>query len=107
MKVKQGIYELVLGVRESTSPGHTAGLISLWIELPNGATIILGGDAGDLTEKIEEEIAPGNCWQKKTDLAMNSIRKLKGLAAEESAQLWPNHDIAFWKMLKQLPEFYE
>jgi N-acyl homoserine lactone hydrolase len=104
--IKVGEYDLVQGVRAIASPGHTAGHMSLWIELPHGAPIILAGDAADLTENIEEEIAPGNCWQNKTDLAVHSIRKLKNLASEEKAQLWPNHDMAFWQTLKCFPESY-
>jgi N-acyl homoserine lactone hydrolase len=80
--------------------------MSLWVELPHGAPIILAGDAADLTENIVDEVAPGNCWQNKTDLAIHSIRKLKNLANKEKAQLWPNHDIAFWQTLKRFPESY-
>jgi N-acyl homoserine lactone hydrolase len=99
-QVKQGEYNLVPGVRAIASPGHTAGHMSLWIEMPTGAPIILAGDAADLTENIVDEIAPGNCWQDKTDLAVESIRKLKALASTEKATLWPNHDMAFWKKLR-------
>jgi N-acyl homoserine lactone hydrolase len=105
-KVKQGEYDLACGVRAISSPGHTAGHMSLWIELPKGSPIILAGDAADLTENIVEEIAPGNCWQNRMDLAVTSIRKLKALAAQENAQLWPNHDMPFWKTLKHYPESY-
>jgi N-acyl homoserine lactone hydrolase len=105
-KIKRGEYELAAGVLAIASPGHTAGHMSLWIELPHGSPIILAGDAADLTENIVEEIAPGNCWQGKTELAVDSIRKLKSLAASESAHLWPNHDMLFWKTLKQYPESY-
>lgn len=105
-RIQQGEYDLANGVRAITSPGHTAGHMSLWIELPHGAPIILAGDAADLTENIVEEIAPGNCWQNKTDLAVKSIRKLKTLALQEKAQLWPNHDMAFWQGLKRFPESY-
>jgi N-acyl homoserine lactone hydrolase len=105
--VKQGEYDLVTGVRAITSPGHTAGHMSLWIELPHGEPILLAGDAADLTENIVEEIAPGHCWQGNTVLAVDSIRKLKALAHQESAQLWPNHDMAFWQSLKRFPESYQ
>jgi N-acyl homoserine lactone hydrolase len=105
-KVKIGEYDLVEGVRAIASPGHTAGHMSLWIELQKGPPIILAGDAADLSENITEEIAPGNCWQAQTELAIASIRKLKALAKNENAQLWPNHDMAFWRSLKQFPEFY-
>ena len=95
-QIKNGEYELAPGVRAVASPGHTAGHMSLWIELPTGAPIILAGDAADLTENIVDEIAPGNCWQNNTDMAVESIRKLKNLAQNEKAVLWPNHDIDFY-----------
>jgi N-acyl homoserine lactone hydrolase len=79
-QVRQGEYDLAPGVRAIASPGHTAGHMSLWIEMPTGAPIILAGDAADLTENIVDEVAPGNCWQGKTEMAVASIRKLKHLA---------------------------
>jgi len=105
-KVIQGEYELVPGVRAISSPGHTAGHMSLWVELPHGAPIILAGDAADLQENISDEIAPGICWRDSEVQAVESIRKLKRLAKQETAQLWPNHDMAFWRTLKQAPAFY-
>ena len=81
--------------------------MSLWVELPRGAPVILCGDAADLEENIRDEIAPGICWQERDDQAVQSIRKLKNLAANEKAQLWPNHDLAFWKSLCQFPEFHD
>ena len=105
-QVKQGEYDLATGVRAIASPGHTAGHMSLWIEMPTGAPIILAGDAADLTENIVDEVAPGNCWQDQTEMAVASIRKLKHLAQAEKADIWPNHDMAFWRTLKTFPEFH-
>lgn len=105
-QVKQGEYTIAPGVHAVASPGHTAGHMSLLIELPTGKSIILAGDAADLTENIEDEIAPGNCWQDQTDMAVASIRKLKQMAKTENANLWPNHDMAFWQTLKRFPNFY-
>lgn len=106
-QIKQGEYDLVPGVRAISSPGHTAGHMSLCIELPKGAPIILCGDAADLSENIDKEIAPGLCWQDRDDLALESIRKLKKIGHEERAQLWPNHDMAFFRALNQFPRFHE
>lgn len=107
-KVKQGEYDLVEGVRAISSPGHTAGHMSLWIELPKGAPVVLCGDAADLTENLDKEIAPGLCWQGREDMALDSIRKLKRLAQKERAQLWPNHDMAFFhSAMKQFPDSHE
>jgi len=106
-KILQGEYDLVPGVRAIASPGHTAGHMSLWVELPRGAPVILCGDAADLEENLRDEIAPGICWQDRDDQAVESIQKLKTLAANEKAELWPNHDLAFWKRLRQFPEFHD
>jgi N-acyl homoserine lactone hydrolase len=106
-KVKLGEYDLVPGVRAISTPGHTAGHMSLWVELPKGSPILLCGDAADLAENLQQEIAPGLCWQDRDDLALDSIRKLKRLAKEEQAQLWPNHDMEFFRSLKQFPYFHE
>ncbi|WP_286786409.1 MULTISPECIES: N-acyl homoserine lactonase family protein [Pseudomonas] len=105
-KVQTGEYDLVPGVRAIDTPGHTAGHMSLLIELPEGKPVILAGDAADLTENIEEEIAPGTLWQDREDMAIDSIRKLKALARETGGELWPNHDMAFFNGLRQFPEFH-
>ncbi|PTR17609.1 MULTISPECIES: N-acyl homoserine lactonase family protein [unclassified Nitrosospira] len=98
-----GEYTVTTGIRAVASPGHTAGHMSLFIELQKGSPIILCGDAADLSENLSEEIAPGCCWQDNQALALTSIRKLKSLAAREKAELWPNHDMAFYRGLPQFP----
>jgi N-acyl homoserine lactone hydrolase len=79
--------------------------MSLLVELPRGAPVILCGDAADLTENLDDEVAPGYCWQDNVELALESIRKLKGLARAERAQLWPNHDFTFYRGLPQFPSY--
>jgi len=106
-KIKQGEYDLLPGVSAISTPGHTAGHMSLWVELPKGSPVLLCGDAADLSENLQQEIAPGLCWQGREDLALASIRKLKRLAGEENAQLWPNHDMAFYRTLQKFPYCHE
>jgi N-acyl homoserine lactone hydrolase len=106
-KIKRGEYDLVPGVRAISTPGHTAGHMSLWIELPKGPPVLLCGDAADLQENLLQEIAPGLCWQDREELALDSIRKLKRLAQEERAELWPNHDMPFFRTLKKFPHCHE
>lgn len=98
-RLMDGEYDLVPGVRAISSPGHTAGHMSLYIETAAGPPVLLCGDAADLTENLEDEIAPGILWQEREDLALESIRKLKAIAREHRAGLWPNHDMAFWRRL--------
>jgi N-acyl homoserine lactone hydrolase len=92
---------LCAGLRIVDSPGHTAGHRSLLIELPDRAPVILAGDAADLRQNLDEEIAPGILWRGREDLALASIRRLKALAAEERAELWPNHDVEHWRRLRR------
>ncbi len=87
------------GLTLVNTPGHTAGHRSLAIELPRGRPVLLTGDAADLHENLEREIAPGILWREREDLALASIRRLKSLAASENAELWPNHDLAHWRAL--------
>ena len=56
-QLKTGEYDLCAGVSAITSPGHTAGHMSLLIEMPTGAPIILAGDAADLTEVHSSDLS--------------------------------------------------
>lgn len=105
--VKDGEYAPADGLLALSTPGHTAGHMSLWIELPHGAPVVLCGDAADLRENIDDEVAPGVCWCDRHQQAVASIRKLKRLASIEGAELWPNHDMAFWEQLRRHPGFRE
>jgi N-acyl homoserine lactone hydrolase len=87
------------GLRMINTPGHTAGHRSLVVELAR-APVILTGDAADLYENLDREIAPGILWRDREDLALESIRQLKTLALEAGAELWPNHDLAHWRRLR-------
>ena len=47
-------------------------------------------------------------WQgRREQQAIDSIRKLKALARETGAQLWPNHDMAFYRGLPTFPRAIE
>jgi N-acyl homoserine lactone hydrolase len=102
-RLKAGEYAVATGIRALATPGHTAGHMSLFIELPKGRPVILCGDAADLVENLADEIAPGYCWEDNEALALASIRRLKALAAEERAELWPNHDFPFFRALPRFP----
>ncbi|WP_345973651.1 N-acyl homoserine lactonase family protein [Sulfurimonas diazotrophicus] len=106
-RVYTGEYDLVPGVRAIETPGHTAGHMSMMIELPKGSPILLAGDAADLRENLEREIAPGLCYRDDETQALESIRKLKRLALETGADLWPNHDMAFFESKNRFPKFFE
>jgi N-acyl homoserine lactone hydrolase len=102
-KLKSSEYQVTAGVQAITTPGHTAGHMSLLIELPKGRPVILCGDAADLQENLTDEIAPGYCWQDDESLAIASIRKLNALSSSEDADLWPNHDFAAYRSWASFP----
>jgi N-acyl homoserine lactone hydrolase len=106
-RLQEREYDVCAGVSAVETPGHTAGHMSMLIELPKGPPILLAGDAADLEENIQEEIAPGLCWRDDESLALDSIRKLKDLATNTGAQIWPNHDMRFFEHCRQYPLFYE
>lgn len=91
------------GVHLVETPGHTAGHMSLLVSLPKGRPVLLCGDAADLQENLDDEIPPGLCWHDNESLAIASIRKLKELGAVLDAELWPNHDMAFYRAHSSLP----
>ena len=102
--VRHGEYQVAPGVEAVASPGHTAGHMSLLIELARGRPVILCGDAADLTENLTEHVAPGYCWQDNEALALTSIARLKDLARLTGAELWPNHDMDFFRRLPPFPQ---
>jgi N-acyl homoserine lactone hydrolase len=100
-------YSVAPGIHAIATPGHTAGHMSLLIELPKGHPVILCGDAADLRENLDGEVAPGYCWQDNEALALASIRKLKDLSRRENAQLWPNHDFEAFLAWPKFPDWRE
>jgi N-acyl homoserine lactone hydrolase len=103
-RLQSSEYTLASGVHAIASPGHTAGHMSLLIELPKGRPVVLCGDAADLRENLSEEVAPGYCWQDNEALALSSIRKLKDLSRSENADLWPNHDFEAYRSWPAFPK---
>jgi len=106
-RLQSGEYTVAPGVQALATPGHTAGHMSLFIELPRGRPVVLCGDAADLHENLNDEVAPGYCWQDDEALALSSIRRLKALARAEHAELWPNHDFAAYRAWPAFPAWRE
>ncbi len=106
-KTQSGDYQLAPGVRAFETPGHTAGHMSLFIEMTRGRPVILCGDAADLEENLTDEIAPGCCWRDDYALALASIRRLNALAGSERAELWPSHDFLAYRRWPAFPVWRE
>ncbi|MEO8359290.1 MAG: N-acyl homoserine lactonase family protein [Vicinamibacteria bacterium] len=105
--LKAAEYSVAPGVQAIETPGHTAGHMSMLIELPKGRPILLAGDAADLQENLDDEIAVGTFVEGGHDACVSSIRKLKQIAEETGAWIWPNHDLPFYRTLQAFPNSYE
>jgi N-acyl homoserine lactone hydrolase len=103
-QIIDGDRELMPGLQVLDTRGHTPGHQSLVIDLPDSGTFILVADAGDLAENFLDEVAPGET----SDLqaALESIRRIKRVAAERSSRIVLGHDPNFVQTLRLAPEWY-
>jgi N-acyl homoserine lactone hydrolase len=105
-RIQTAEYTVARGVLAVATPGHTAGHMSMLIELPAGRPVLLAGDAADLQENLDDEVAPGTFVEGRHDEAVESIRKLKGIASETGAWICPNHDLPFFRSLPAFPQAF-
>ena len=103
-RLLDGDTELAPGVTVLRTDGHTPGHQSLMVELPETGPVILTGDACYWHEHVEKERVPGVVWN--PTLALHSIKRIKTLARLTGARIFPSHDPAFWKTVKQAPDAY-
>jgi len=74
------------------------------VDLPGTGTIILASDAANLQENLDKEIIPTSFDARQAWL---SIRKMKVLAQIKNAQIFPGHDIEYYRQkIKKPPEMY-
>ena len=93
-----GDVEIHPGVTVLSTPGHCPGHQSLLVCLESGRTVLIASDAGDLRENFDREVAPGIVLAG-PDAALDSIRRLKSVAAAHDALLVPGHDPVAWAEL--------
>jgi glyoxylase-like metal-dependent hydrolase (beta-lactamase superfamily II) len=103
-QLSDGDTEVAPGVTAVSSPGHTPGHQSFVVELDpsvGGGGYVFAFDAADLEENIEREVAVGgfiNCAPEDT---VESIRRLKAIAAERGYPVVPGHDPVVWPVLTE------
>jgi glyoxylase-like metal-dependent hydrolase (beta-lactamase superfamily II) len=94
-----GDTSLAPGVDAVFTPGHTPGHMSFLVELQAGGGYALACDAADLTENIEQERAPGGFAECEPQDALDSLLRLKRIAAQRGLPLVPGHDPVAWPAL--------
>jgi N-acyl homoserine lactone hydrolase len=93
-----GDEEVLPGVTVLATPGHSPGHLSLLVRLASGRAVLIASDAGDLRENFSDEVPPGLLLAGR-ELALESLLRLKAIAAAESALLIPGHDPRAWAEL--------
>jgi N-acyl homoserine lactone hydrolase len=91
------------GIQAVWTPGHTPGHQSFVITLDTRAAedygvpgFVLAFDAADLQRNIDEELSPGGLLNHTPADGIESIRRLKAIAADRGYQLVPGHDPHAW-----------
>jgi N-acyl homoserine lactone hydrolase len=86
-------------VRLLSTPGHTAGHISILLRLAEGPRVLLIGDAAYTLRSVDEGILPMIAAD--DEAALRSLAEIKAFAEREpEAILVPTHDPTAWKKLR-------
>ena len=99
-----GETEIAKGVTIIETPGHTAGHVSLLVELSGRRPILFTGDAVYTRRSIEREIVSGFHLDPVASIA--SMRKLKQLAEDRDAELFFSHDAESYADWVKAPGYY-
>lgn len=94
-RLADGDVEIAPGITAVATYGHTAGHQSFVVDLPGGDGFVFAFDAADLQENLDHERAPGSFVNGEAE-AVESIRRLKAIAAEKGYPLIPGHDPDVW-----------
>ncbi len=93
---------LMAGVTAISTPGHTLGHQSFFVELDpdvGGGGYAFAFDAADLTVNLRDELSPGGLVDATPESAVASIRRFKQLAVSRGLAMVPGHDPDVWPEL--------
>lgn len=98
-----GDLQLCPGLMILQTPGHTAGHLSLLVDLPRTGPVLLAGDA------INRASEPGEDYPDAADpaRARQSGARLLALARDRQALVVYGHDPHQWPGLRKAPAFYD
>ena len=94
-RLGDGDVELAPGITAVLTSGHTIGHQSFVVDLADGGGFVFAFDAADLQENLDHEVAPGSVPAGESE-AIESIRRLKAIAAERGYRVIPGHDPEVW-----------
>jgi 4-pyridoxolactonase len=100
-----GDTEIARGVRLYETPGHTAGHLSLMVELPGRRPMLFTGDAVYTRRSLAEGIVSG--FHLDPVACLTSINRLTSLAAEHDAEIFCSHDAEAFAAWDKAPVPYQ
>jgi len=95
-----GDSELAPGIRLFETPGHSVGHLSALV-----GSMLFPFDVVATARALEREIQSG--FHIDPVAGLRSIRRVKELALEHSAEVFLSHDPDAWQTYKHAPDFYE
>lgn len=95
-----GDVELARGIRLFETPGHSIGHVSALV-----GSMLFAFDVVATATALEREIQSG--FHVDPVAGLRSIRRIKELALEHSAEVFLSHDPDAWQAYEHAPDFYE
>jgi N-acyl homoserine lactone hydrolase len=100
--VDQPTFELLPGVELIHLPGHTPGLLGMKVTLPHSGTVLMTTDAMYRHETYETGIGSQTVWDQ--DEWVRSLNKIRTIATDTEALIFPGHDGEAVKQFKTRTE---
>jgi N-acyl homoserine lactone hydrolase len=88
-----------------STPGHTPGHQSLFVNLPRTGPVVLSGDLYHYAaERTKHTMPPRETAE---GVTATSRVAMEAFIAKTGATLWIQHDLPNWRQLKKSPEYYD
>jgi 4-pyridoxolactonase len=102
-----GDFELASGIFLYETPGHTVGHYSLLLKPEGGSAkpLLFAFDVAYTSAALEKGIQPG--FHNNPHDGVQSIRRVKELAAGHGAEIFYSHDMDAWRGYRHAPDCYE
>ena len=104
MEFLEGDVEIAKGLTLFETPGHTIAHYSLLAEPEGRRPMIFCGDAVYTQETLDRMIIGG--FHLDPVDSISAIKRIKQMAKEYDAEIFPSHDMEPWLTWKHAPEFY-
>ena len=91
-------------IRLLSTPGHSAGHMSLLLQLDEAGPVLLTADAADNSAQWDGQLSPRALYSR--DDARRSLERLREVARETDSLVVFGHDPDNWSRLRHAPDHY-